>query len=85
MAFETFEPSMSAKFAQYIVKHLPRLIAAVFAAAVALFVYFDAKAGDTKPHQEKTSSVKPIVVVHTPNPALEPDSRIRPASRSTRR
>jgi|GEM_PF-5033879 len=59
----TFEPSVSAQLAQYIVKHLPGFIAAVFAAAVTLFIYFDSKAGDGKPHSEKTQSVKPVVVV----------------------
>ncbi|MDP2760707.1 MAG: hypothetical protein Q8O64_09960 [Sideroxyarcus sp.] len=59
----TFEPSVSAQLAQYIVKHFPGFIAAVFAAAVALFIYFDSKAGDAKPNSEKTSSVKPVVVI----------------------
>ncbi|MES1982625.1 MAG: hypothetical protein V4443_09120 [Pseudomonadota bacterium] len=70
----TFEPSVSAQFAQYIVKHFPGFIAAVFAAAVALFIYFDSKAGNGKPHSEKTSSIYPIVVVHTSNLSFERDS-----------
>lgn len=59
----TFEPSVSAQLAQYIVKHLPGVIAAVFAAAITLFVYFDSKASDAKSNREETQSIKPIVVV----------------------
>lgn len=59
----TFEPSVSAQLAQYIVKHLPGFIAAVFAAVVTLFIYFDSKAGDGKPNSEKAQSVKSVVVV----------------------
>ena len=74
----TFDPSASARVAQYIVKHLPGITAALFAAAVALFIYFDGKSDDKisnpKSHSEKTSSIEPIVVVHTSNPAFKRDA-----------
>lgn len=64
---DTFEPSISARIAQYLVKHLPGITAAVFAASIALYIYFDGKStekvGDTKPNREQAQSVKPVVVV----------------------
>jgi hypothetical protein len=80
----TFEPSISAQLAQYAVKHLPGFIAAVFAAAVALFIYFDGKTSNSEPNREKAQSIKPVVVHNTnPQPGVpaEPPAIRPPESR----
>ncbi len=57
----TFEPSNSARCAQWCVKHLMPIIATLVAAIVALFIHFDGKSA-SQPEQEKTESIGEKVI-----------------------
>lgn len=68
----TFEPSVSARVAQFLVKHLPGILAALFAAAVALFIHFDAKSAEHNgAHPSDSGKAKSVNRVSARNFSIE--------------
>ena len=60
----TLEPSLSARFAQWVVAHIGKIIGAIFAALVALFIHFDGKKQILNTESEHDTTQEHQIIVH---------------------